>query len=97
MDNFFRTVEKRHSVRSFTEKPVEKTKTQKILMVARISPSAKGLQSYRIFIIEDKKNKKRNGNKRRVFVCCSGRYHSCKLRTIGSYRIRIIQCLDWKF
>ena len=57
MDNFFRTVEKRHSVRSFTEKPVEKTKTQKILMVARISPSAKGLQSYRIFIIEDKKKK----------------------------------------
>lgn len=55
--SFFKTVEKRRSVRSYTEKQVEKSKTQKILGIARASPSARGLQSYRIFVIEDKKKK----------------------------------------
>jgi len=57
MESFFKTVEKRRSVRSFTDKAIERLKLQKILKAAWMSPSAKGLQNYRIYIIEDKKKK----------------------------------------
>lgn len=59
MGNFFKTVEKRHSIRSYTKKQVEKSKIQKILWTARASPSAMGLQSYRIFVIGDQKKKEK--------------------------------------
>ena len=57
MLSFFKTLEKRHSVRSFSEKSVERSKIQKILNSSRISPSAIGLQSYRIYVIKDEKKK----------------------------------------
>src|SRR3990172_11809089 len=57
MTSFFKTVEKRRSIRSFTAKAVERSKIQKILKTAWISPSAKGLQNYRIYVVEDKKKK----------------------------------------
>lgn len=57
MVSFFHTIEKRHSIRSFSSKRVESNKINKILKVALMSPSAKGLQSYRVYIIKDKKKK----------------------------------------
>jgi len=44
--SFFKTVERRRSIRSFSNKPVEKSKIQKILKISLMSPSAKGLQNY---------------------------------------------------
>jgi len=55
--SFFKTVEKRRSIRSFSEKPVEKTKIQKILKTSWMSPSAKGMQNYQIFVVENQKKK----------------------------------------
>ncbi len=57
--SFFKTVEKRRSIRSFSNKPVEKSKIQKILNTSMASPSAKGLQSYRVYVVEDDKKKKK--------------------------------------
>ena len=55
--SFFKIIEKRRSVRSFTNKKVEKSKIQKILKSSWKSPSAKGLQNYRIYEIDDPQKK----------------------------------------
>ncbi|MCA9827223.1 MAG: nitroreductase family protein [Nitrosopumilus sp.] len=55
--SFFQTIKKRRSIRSFSSKSVEKSKIQKILKSSCMSPSAKGLQNYKIFVIEDPKKK----------------------------------------
>ena len=57
--SFFKTIEKRRSIRSFSNKPVEKSKIQKILKSSWMSPSAMGMQNFKIFVIEDIKKKKR--------------------------------------
>ena len=46
--SFFKIVEKRRSIRSFSEKPVEKSKIQKILRTVWMGPSAKGSQNYSV-------------------------------------------------
>ena len=56
---FFKTIEKRRSIRSFSEKPVEKSKIQKILKAAWMSPSAKGSQNFQVFVVEDPKKKEK--------------------------------------
>ena len=55
--NFFTIVEKRRSIRSFSIKSVELSKINKILKVTDMSPSAKGLQSFRIYIVTNEKKK----------------------------------------
>ncbi len=57
--SFFKTVEKRRSIRSFSQKPVEKSKIQKILKAIWMGPSAKGLQNYRVFIVDAKAKKEK--------------------------------------
>jgi len=57
--SFFKTVEKRRSVRSFSKKPVEKSKIQKILRTAWMSPSAMGMQNFKIFVVEEQKKKEK--------------------------------------
>jgi nitroreductase len=59
MLSFFKTVEKRRSIRSFLEKPVEKSKVQKILRTIWMSPSAKGSQNFKVFLVEDSKKKEK--------------------------------------
>ena len=59
MYSFFKTVEKRYSVRSFLEKPIEKSKVKKILDVSQKSPSAIGLQSYKVFLVDNVKKKEK--------------------------------------
>ena len=56
--SFFKIVENRRSIRSFSNKPVEKSKIQKILKTSWMSPSAKGLQNYKIIVVEDQKKKR---------------------------------------
>ncbi len=57
MPSFLQVIAKRRSARSYSDKAVERIKIKKILKVATMGPSARGLQSYRIYIIEDKKKK----------------------------------------
>jgi len=55
--SFFKTIEKRRSIRSFLDNPIESSKITKLLNSARMSPSAKGLQSYRIYVVTNEKKK----------------------------------------
>lgn len=48
---FFEVVGKRHSVRAFKDKEIEKEKLEKLLYVADSAPSAGNLQAYQIFLI----------------------------------------------
>ncbi|MEK6931867.1 MAG: nitroreductase family protein [Thermoproteota archaeon] len=57
--SFFKTIEKRRSIRSFSIRPVESSKIKKILKAASMSPSAKGLQSFRIYIVKDRMKKEK--------------------------------------
>ncbi len=55
--SFFKTVKKRRSIRKFSDKKVEKSKTQKILKTAWMSPSAMGKQNFKIIIVDNSKKK----------------------------------------
>lgn len=55
--SFFKIAQKRRSIRSFSEKPVEYSKIQKILKVIMMTPSAKGLQNFRVYRVSDPKKK----------------------------------------
>ena len=57
--SFFQIVKKRRSVRSFLDKPVESWKLQTILKTVLLAPSAANLQSFKIFVVTDKKRKVR--------------------------------------
>jgi nitroreductase len=49
--DFFEVVKKRHSVRDFKDKEIEKEKLEKLLYVANSAPSAGNLQAYQIFLV----------------------------------------------
>ncbi len=49
----------RHSIRTFTDQPVEQAKLQQILETANLAPSAGNLQAYEIYVVTDAK--KRDG------------------------------------
>ena len=49
--DFFKLIEKRHSVRSFKEKAVEQEKLQKILKAVSTGPSAGDLKAYEITVV----------------------------------------------
>ena len=57
--SFFKTVEKRRSVRSFSDKPVERTKIQKILKAVWMAPSAMGTQNFKVYQVVDPKKKEK--------------------------------------
>jgi len=57
--DFWQLIEKRRSTRSFLPKPVEPEKLEKILQAANKAPSARNNQSYRIFVLEKEKEKKK--------------------------------------
>ncbi|MEN3028041.1 MAG: nitroreductase family protein [Aquificaceae bacterium] len=54
---FFEVLRKRHSIRSFQRKPVEKEKLLKIMEAIRSAPSAGNLQSYEVFVVLDERKK----------------------------------------
>ncbi|MFA6931215.1 MAG: nitroreductase family protein [Lentisphaeria bacterium] len=49
--NFKELVERRHSVRSFSQTPIEPDKLQAVLEAGRVSPTACNLQPQRIFVL----------------------------------------------
>jgi len=55
---FFDAVKKRHSIRAFTSRPIEDAKIKQILDAANSAPSAKNLQSYEIFLVQDESKKR---------------------------------------
>lgn len=56
---FFDVIKNRHSIRTFTDQPVEPEKVHKILETANLAPSAGNLQAYEIYVVTDAK--KRDG------------------------------------
>lgn len=50
---FYETIGKRHSVRKFAKKEIEKEKIVKILEAIRTAPSAGNLQAYDIYLVRE--------------------------------------------
>lgn len=57
--NFFQVVERRQSVRKFTDEPVEETAVQAILSAVNRAPSAGNLQAYQITVVRKARAKAR--------------------------------------
>ncbi len=58
---FFEVLKSRHSIRTYEDKPVEKSKLKKILESANSAPSAGNLQAYEIYVVKDEQKKKMLG------------------------------------
>ncbi len=56
---FFETVSKRYSVRSFSKKGIGEENLEKIFSAANLAPSAGNVQAYEIVFVEDEKTKRR--------------------------------------
>jgi len=50
--SFTDLIEKRYSVRKFSDAPVEREKLDKILQAGRLAPTAKNFQPQRIFVVQ---------------------------------------------
>lgn len=50
-------IQKRRSVRSYMDKPVERDKIQRLLEAARLAPSAGNRQEWRFVVVTDKKRR----------------------------------------
>lgn len=55
--DFTDVINKRYSMRGYTDQEVEKEKLDKILEAARIAPTGGNNQPFKVFVIETKKNK----------------------------------------
>jgi nitroreductase len=55
---FFETVERRRSVRSYKDKAIEKEKLTKLLEIINKAPSAGNLQAYKVVIVKTEKTKR---------------------------------------
>jgi nitroreductase len=53
----FEAIRNRRSIRSYTDKPVEEEKLQKVLEAARLSPSAVNFQPWSFVVVKDKTSK----------------------------------------
>jgi nitroreductase len=56
--DYFELIQKRHSVREYQSKLVEKELVEQILNAACCAPSAGNLQAYEIYVIEDEARRK---------------------------------------
>ncbi len=52
-------INKRKSIRGYLSKPVEKEKLTKVLEAARLAPTAKNSQPFKLYIIDTQKNKEK--------------------------------------
>lgn len=52
--DFFETLDKRRSIRAFSDKPVDAAALKKMLDSVMLAPSAGGLQAYKIYLVRDK-------------------------------------------
>ena len=53
--DFYDVIKRRHSIRIFEDKEIEKEKIGKILSVISLAPSAGNLQAYKVFVVKTKK------------------------------------------
>ena len=51
---FEKVIKERFSTRKFSDKKVEKEKLAKILEAARLAPTAKNLQAFKIYVVESR-------------------------------------------
>ena len=51
--DFLNLAQERFSVRKFTDKPIEQEELNKILKAGHVAPTAKGLQPYRIVVVNN--------------------------------------------
>lgn len=56
--NIYEIIEKRRSVRSFREDPIEDKTLEKILNAGRMAPSANNSQEYKFVVVKDSQKKK---------------------------------------
>jgi nitroreductase len=56
--NLYEVIRKRYSCRSYSSKPIEQEKLEKILEAARLAPSAKNLQDWRFIVVTDQQKRK---------------------------------------
>ena len=56
---FLELVKSRHSVRGYSERPVEEKKLRHVLECARLSPSARNSQVWRFVVVKDEEVKKK--------------------------------------
>ena len=56
--DLYEAIKKRYSCRSYSSKPIEKEKLERILEAARQAPSAKNLRDWRFVIVTDEKKRK---------------------------------------
>ena len=49
----YEAMEKRHSVRDYEDRPVEKDKLERVLNAARIAPSASNKQDWKFVVVQD--------------------------------------------
>jgi nitroreductase len=54
----FEAIEERRSIRTFTDKPVEREKMEKILEAGRLAPSAKNLEPWHFIAVTDPEKRK---------------------------------------
>ncbi len=63
MQNFLELINKRQSVRAYSEKPVEDEKIQKCIEAARVAPSACNAQPWKFIIVNDSELKNQIADK----------------------------------
>lgn len=54
--DFFETIEKRYSVRGYTDEPVSKEDLDKILDAAALAPTGVNFQPFKVYVIDTNKN-----------------------------------------
>ena len=52
-------IEKRYSVRTYQDRPVEEDKLHNVLEAARLAPSARNLQEWRFVVVRDEETRKK--------------------------------------
>lgn len=72
-------IQRRRSIRKYSDKPVEEEKLLKVLEAARLSPSAKNRQEWRFIVVKDSETRRRLteaigqpfvGEAPIILVCC---------------------------
>jgi len=59
MESFLDLVKRRQSAHSFTNKPVEKEKIDRILEIVRLSPSACNAQPWKFIVVTDEEKRQK--------------------------------------
>ncbi|TVR71134.1 MAG: nitroreductase [Spirochaetaceae bacterium] len=100
----YEAIRTRKSVRGFTDKPVEGDKLQRILEAARLAPSARNLQEWRILVVTDAHKRQALANAAGgqafvgeapvVLVCCAETNHHVMHCGIKSYPIDVAIAID---